>query len=114
MEISSDDPWASGYLAVVLAGAGQRDEAKKIVEELKRPADGVYIAPFALALGYTALGEKKEAIALLQKEVARTACRSASIRISTPSVATRNSKPYSSERTCPSRGRYKYRSLKVS
>jgi hypothetical protein len=47
--------------------AGQRVEARKIIEELKEQAKREYVWPFNLAIIYVALGEKDQAFEWLEK-----------------------------------------------
>lgn len=70
VELSINDPWDKGYLAFGLAKAGHRDEAIKIIEELKHPAADIYVPAIVIALPYLALGNKEESLAWLEKEVA--------------------------------------------
>ena len=60
----------SDYLAglgYVYAMAGRRTEALKTLDDLKRLAEKQYIPPYHFAWVYTGLGDKDEAITLLQK-----------------------------------------------
>ena len=58
-----------GYLALWLAKSGQRDEALKILEELKRESGKGFVKPLSLALVYLGLGDKNEALKLLESEI---------------------------------------------
>ena len=60
----------SDYLAglgYVYAMAGRRAEALKTLDDLKRLAEKQYVPPYHFGWVYTGLGDKDEAIALLQK-----------------------------------------------
>ena len=62
--------FVKGYLALWLAKSGNRSEALKLLEELKRAADGGYVRPNTLAIAYIGLGEKAAALDYLEREVA--------------------------------------------
>lgn len=66
----NDDPFAKALLARSLAKSGKRGEAMKLVEQLKSDSAKRYIANYCLAIAYTALGEKEEALILLEKDIA--------------------------------------------
>jgi len=69
IELDSD-PYSKGYLAFVLAKSGQRDEAVKILDQLKQEAARSYVSDYAIALPYIGLGNKDEAFIWLEKDVA--------------------------------------------
>ena len=69
VEISDGSPNAKSHLAFALAKAGQRDEALKIVSELKRQAEHEHIESFHFAVPYIGLGDKDEAFFWLGKGV---------------------------------------------
>jgi TolB-like protein/DNA-binding winged helix-turn-helix (wHTH) protein/Tfp pilus assembly protein PilF len=50
-----------------LAVSGQRDKAQKILSELKQQSKISYVSPYNIAIIYTGLGEKDQALAWLQK-----------------------------------------------
>jgi len=55
-------------LAYGYAVAGKREEAKKILEELKQQqSSGHYVSPFAFAIIYMGLGDKDQAFEWLNK-----------------------------------------------
>ena len=58
-----------GALAHVYARAGQREEALKLVGELKRieAEERGFVAPFGIIWAYAGLGDKDQAFALLQR-----------------------------------------------
>jgi len=58
-----------GALAHVYARAGQREEALKLVGELKRieAEERGYVAPFGIIWAYAGLGDKDQAFALLER-----------------------------------------------
>ncbi|HET9533351.1 MAG TPA: tetratricopeptide repeat protein [Blastocatellia bacterium] len=59
-----------GYLSLVLGRAGQRAEAKKLLEELKAASVRRYVPSIAIALAHLGLDEKEAALQMLEKEVA--------------------------------------------
>jgi len=66
----NDDPYVKALLVRSLAKSGRRGEAVKIVEELESESATRYVPNYCLAMAYTALGEKDEAFALLEKDIA--------------------------------------------
>jgi serine/threonine-protein kinase len=56
-----------GNLGLVYAWAGQKDQAQKILDELKRRANEGYISPIAFVDVYIGLGEKDQAIEWLER-----------------------------------------------
>lgn len=66
----NDDSFIAGYLALVLARSGQREEARKLLDELKLESPGRYVTSYGVALAHIGLNEKEEAFAWLEKEVA--------------------------------------------
>ena len=64
------EPWGKGVLAVALAKSGGRAEAAKLRDELKSEIAGRYVASYFVAIADTALGEKDEAFAALEKDFA--------------------------------------------
>jgi serine/threonine protein kinase/Flp pilus assembly protein TadD len=65
----NNDAFLKGYHALVLAKSGQREEAAKLLDELKRESPRSYVTSYALALAYIGLNDKEEALAWLEKEV---------------------------------------------
>jgi TolB-like protein/Tfp pilus assembly protein PilF len=66
----NDDSLIKGYLALVLARSGQRDEARNLLNELKLEATRHYVTSYGIALAHIGLNEKEEALLRLEKEVA--------------------------------------------
>jgi tetratricopeptide (TPR) repeat protein len=66
----NDDSFLKGYHALVLAKSGQREEATKLLNQLKQESAQNYVTPYAIALAYIGLNEKEEALVWLEKEVA--------------------------------------------
>jgi TolB-like protein/Flp pilus assembly protein TadD len=64
------DPFAKALLIMALVKNGERGEATKVRDELRRDAAQRYVPNYFLALAAMALGEKDEAFAQLEKEVA--------------------------------------------
>jgi len=56
-----------GYLALWLAKSGKRDEALKLLGELKLAANKGYVQNWAFALAYIGIGDKEEALNWLEK-----------------------------------------------
>lgn len=63
------DPTGKGFLALWLAKSGSRDEALKLLDELKQEASERYVQSYAFALVYLGLGEKDKALEWLEKEL---------------------------------------------
>ena len=64
---SGGSPLMRAELAHTLALAGKKDEAQKILGELKQLATERYISPYHIALVYSGLGNKEETFNLLEK-----------------------------------------------
>ena len=58
-----------GYLGLWLAKSGNRDEALKLLGELKQESTRNYVQSYSFALIYIGLGNKEEALYWLEKEV---------------------------------------------
>jgi len=69
IQISDGSPNAKSHLAYALARAGQRDEALKLIDELKRLAEREHINSFHFAVPYIGLGNRDEAFFWLGKGV---------------------------------------------
>ncbi|MGB7621942.1 MAG: protein kinase [Terriglobia bacterium] len=59
-----------GYLGLWLAKSGKRDEAVKLLGELKQEATRGYVQSYTFALIYIGLGDKEEALNWLEKQMA--------------------------------------------
>jgi len=58
-----------GYLGLWLARSGKRDEALKLLSELKQEATRDYVQSYTFALIYIGLGDKEEALNWLEKHM---------------------------------------------
>jgi predicted Zn-dependent protease len=58
-----------GFLGLFLAKSGKRDEAEKLLTELKQEATRNYVQGYTLALIYIGLGDKAEALNSLEKHM---------------------------------------------
>jgi serine/threonine protein kinase/Tfp pilus assembly protein PilF len=67
LEMSGNNPMILGGLGWGYAVAGQRAEAQKVLEELKKRSEGEYIRPYYFAQIYSGLGEKDLAFKWLVK-----------------------------------------------
>ena len=67
------DPTGKGYLGLYLAKSGRRDEAIKLLSELKQESTQRYVQSYAFAMIYIGLGEKDDALDWLEKEVSERA-----------------------------------------
>ena len=65
----NEDPYAEALLVQALAKAGDRAGAVKLRNDLKAASTRRYIPNYLLAMASVAVGEKDEAIALLEKEI---------------------------------------------
>ena len=61
-ELNNNDQYSLAMLGEAYARNGQMDEAQKVLARLREKAQSRYIAPYALALVLTALGDKTHAI----------------------------------------------------
>ena len=66
-ELNNNDQYSLAMLGQAYARNGQMDEAQKILAGLREKAQSRYIAPYALAVVLTALGEKTHAIDELER-----------------------------------------------
>lgn len=69
LELSNGDPLEKGYLAFALGKSGQRQEAQKLLDELKRDTSAGYVPYYALGLACSALNQKDEAFTYLDKNI---------------------------------------------
>ena len=63
------DAFNTGYLSLVLGRAGQREEARKLLDELKNDSLRRDVPSIAFAFAHIGLDQKELAMAMLQKEV---------------------------------------------
>jgi TolB-like protein/Tfp pilus assembly protein PilF len=63
----------SGYLGLWLAKSGKRDEALKLLNELKQESTRNYVQSYNIALIYLGLGDKDEALNYLEKHMSSRA-----------------------------------------
>jgi tetratricopeptide (TPR) repeat protein len=61
------NPEALAALSTVLAQSGKTKEARDLIQKLETSATQSYVSPYQFAVAYTGLGNKKDAIASLQK-----------------------------------------------
>jgi tetratricopeptide (TPR) repeat protein len=66
---SNGDCEGSARLAHLYALSGRSARAHKILEQLLAPTPDQYVDPYQLAFIYTALGQKREAFAWLEKAI---------------------------------------------
>jgi tetratricopeptide (TPR) repeat protein len=62
-----DDPLVLALLGQVYATSGKRDQALKLLDELKQTAKQGYVTPFSFAVIYAGLGNKDQAFEWLEK-----------------------------------------------
>ncbi|HEX8843208.1 MAG TPA: protein kinase [Pyrinomonadaceae bacterium] len=70
IEILGDIPMFSAALATAYAEAGQAEEARRILAELGEMALKRYVSPYHLAFAHVYLGERDEALGLLEQAIA--------------------------------------------
>jgi len=63
------DAYNTGYLALVLGRNGQKEEARKLLAELKNQSLHRELPSMAFVFAYMGLDQKQEAMAMLEKEV---------------------------------------------
>jgi TolB-like protein/Tfp pilus assembly protein PilF len=66
-ELNNNDQYSLAMLGEAYARNGQMDEARKVLARLREKAQSRYIAPYALAVVLTALGDKTHAIDELER-----------------------------------------------
>ena len=76
-----DSPEAKAQLAQALALSGKRDEALRLLEEVKGSSPQEYVSPFDIAMIYSGLGEKDKAIDWLEKALAERSYQMSSIKV---------------------------------
>jgi tetratricopeptide (TPR) repeat protein len=62
-----DSPKILSYLGRAYAGAGKRDEAQKMIAELKEQSKRRYVSAYLIAWVYARLGDKEQTLAWLEK-----------------------------------------------
>ena len=67
MKLSSGSPLMCAALAQTFGAAGRKEEALKLLEELKRRAEQKYVAPYFFAGIHIGLGENDLALEYLEK-----------------------------------------------
>ncbi|MDQ5845294.1 MAG: tetratricopeptide repeat protein, partial [Acidobacteriota bacterium] len=66
-------PLGKGYLGLWLAKSGKRDEAARLLNELKQESTRNYVQSYTFALIYIGLGDKEEALNYLEKHMSSRA-----------------------------------------
>src|SRR5437016_4528143 len=64
------DPLYKGYLALSLAKSGNRGDANKLLNELRKEYTERYVPSYAIAIIYLGLGNKDETFVWLEKDIA--------------------------------------------
>ncbi|HEU5238820.1 MAG TPA: protein kinase, partial [Pyrinomonadaceae bacterium] len=67
LELNKSDPQLKGYLAYALGKSGHRDEAMKLLDEMKRDSLTAYVPDYWLGVAYIGLNEKDQAFASMIK-----------------------------------------------
>jgi eukaryotic-like serine/threonine-protein kinase len=62
-----EDPTMRGWIARERALNGKKDEARKLLDELKILSKQQYVSPYMIAIGYVALGDREQAFQWLEK-----------------------------------------------
>ena len=65
--LSDDTTETVAQLAITYALSGNREQASKLLNELKSRSQRRYVSPYEIAMIYTALGDKDQAFAWLEK-----------------------------------------------
>ena len=86
------DAFNKGYLSLVLGRAGQREEARKLLDELRNESLRRDVPSMALAMAHIGLNEKEEALQMLEKEVAERGYWASTLAV-TPEVDELRSEP---------------------
>ena len=68
--LTNNAPWSIAALGHAYAVSGRRNEALKIIEQLKTKSAKTYISPFHVGAIYNGLGEKDQAFAWFNKALA--------------------------------------------
>jgi adenylate cyclase len=69
LEIGGNDPLVKAYYVWAVARAGDKNEAQRVLDEMKRDAQSIYVPSYGFGIAYAALGQKDEAFTWLNKEV---------------------------------------------
>jgi tetratricopeptide (TPR) repeat protein len=67
LKLNPDNPYFLGPLGRAYAVSGRQDEALKILDQLKELSKRRYVKPYHFSIIYTALGDKDQGFAWLQK-----------------------------------------------
>jgi eukaryotic-like serine/threonine-protein kinase len=62
-----EDPTMKGWVAREYAMSTRKDEARRMLEELKVLSKQQYVSPYMIAIGYAALGDREQAFEWLNK-----------------------------------------------
>ncbi len=66
--LANDDSAATlGYVGAILGRVGKREQARKILADLKRRSTAAYVPPFALAMVYFGMGDEAHAYEYLRQ-----------------------------------------------
>jgi serine/threonine-protein kinase len=65
-DLSANNPWALATLGQAYAASGRKSEARRIIKDLQKKAARTYVRPYDQALVYARLGDRDEAIRLLE------------------------------------------------
>ena len=63
----ADVPWALGYLGYAYGVSGRQRQALRVLSELEKRSEKIYVSPYALALIYAGLGRKERALEHIMK-----------------------------------------------
>jgi tetratricopeptide (TPR) repeat protein len=75
------DSQSTAYLADALARSGQKDEAQKLLDGLKKESAEHYVQSYAIAIAYLGLGNKDEAVSWLEKDIAEHSTQTANYSV---------------------------------
>jgi tetratricopeptide (TPR) repeat protein len=67
IQLSGGDTRARATLGHAFAVAGRRDDAIKVLNDLKTLSKERYVSPYYMALIYVGLGDERQAVAWLEK-----------------------------------------------
>jgi tetratricopeptide (TPR) repeat protein len=68
--VETEIPWPTAELGHLYARMGRKEDAEKVLQELARRGEKVYVTPYNLATVYVGLGQKEQALAYLEKAYA--------------------------------------------